>query len=127
MNSVKAPASSINAEGLHHHSHNERGCFNMIVLKVIAKVLLFPAVILLALIQWAGIFINKILGIVLGILSVIIILTAIGSIAFRLASGPYFLQMTVLAFIFFLVPHIGNWIITRIEDLRYILGDFIRS
>ena len=99
----------------------------MIFLKIIAKVLLLPVIVVLTAIQWIGIFLNSISGVVMGILSFLFVLTGTASLLFGLASGPEFWKMIITAFVIFLIPHIGDWMIERITLLRYLVGDFIRS
>lgn len=81
----------------------------------------------LMLIQWIGIFLNSISGVVMGIFSFLFVLTGTASLLFGLASGPESLKMIIAAFVIFLIPHIGNWLIERIILLRCLIGDFIRS
>ena len=81
----------------------------MSVLRIIAKILLFPVVIVLTLIQWIGIFLNCISGVLFGILAFIFTLTGIVSMAFRVASGPEALKMIVIGFVIFMIPVIGEW------------------
>ena len=99
----------------------------MSVLRIIAKILLIPVIAALTLIQWIGIFLNSISGVVMGILSFLFVLTGTASLLFGLASGPEFWKMIITAFVIFLIPHIGDWMIERITLLRYLVGDFIRS
>lgn len=99
----------------------------MSVLRIIAKILLIPVVVVLTVIQWIGIFLNSISGVVMGILSFLFVLTGTASLLFGLASGPEFWKMIITAFVIFLIPHIGDWMIERITLLRYLVGDFIRS
>ena len=99
----------------------------MIVLKLILKTALLPAMLAMTLIQWIGIFLNSISGVIMGILSFIFALTGIASLLFGLASGGECLKMLAAAFAIFLIPHIGNWLIERIVFLRLIISDFIRS
>ena len=103
------------------------GVFGMVVLKVIAKILLFPVVVALTVIQWAGIFLNSISGVILGILAFIFALTGIASLAFGLASGPEALKMIAAGFVMFMIPVAGEWILAMIEALHTGLRDFIRS
>ena len=103
------------------------GVFGMTVLKVIAKLLLFPVVVALTLIQWAGIFLNSISGVILGILAFIFALTGIASLAFGLASGPEALKMIAAGFVMFMIPVAGEWILAMIEALHTGLCDFNRS
>ena len=104
-----------------------RGVFGMVVLKVIAKILLFPVVVALTVIQWAGIFLNSISGVILGILAFIFALTGIASLAFGLASGSEAIKMIAVGFVIFMMPVAGEWILTMIEALHTALCDYIRS
>ena len=99
----------------------------MIVLKIIVKILLFPVVAALTLIQWTGIFLNSISGVILGILAFIFALTGIASLAFGLASGPEALKMIAAGFVIFMISVAGEWILTMIEAVHSGLCDFIRS
>ncbi len=99
----------------------------MIVLKIIAKILLLPVVATLTLIQWAGIFLNSISGVILGILAFIFALTGIASLVFGLASGPEALKMIAAGFVIFMIPVAGEWILTMIDAIHTGLVDFIRS
>ena len=103
------------------------GVFGMTVLKVIAKLLLFPVVVALTLIQWAGIFLNSISGVILGILAFIFALTGIASLAFGLASGPEAFKMLATGFVIFMIPVMGEWFVTMIAAANTGLRDFIRS
>ncbi len=98
-----------------------------LLLKVIAKILLFPVIVALTLIQWAGIFLNSISGVILGILALIFVLTGISSQAFGLASGPEALKMIITGFVFFMVQVIGEWLVAMIASVSASLRDFIRS
>lgn len=99
----------------------------MIVLKIIAKILLFPVVAALTLIQWAGIFLNSISGPILGILAFIFALTGIASLIFGLVSGQEALKMITAGFVVFMVPVIGEWFVTKITAANTGLRGFIRS
>ena len=99
----------------------------MKLIRWIVKIILLPVACVLTLIQWIGIFPNSISGVVMGILSFLFVLTGTASLLFGLASGPEFWKMIITAFVIFLIPHIGDWMIERITLLRYLVGDFIRS
>ena len=99
----------------------------MIVLKIIVKILLFPVVAALTLIQWTGIFLNSISGVILGILAFIFALTGISSLAFGLASGPEAIKMIAAGFVIFMIPVIGEWFAGIITAANAGLRDFIRS
>ena len=99
----------------------------MIFLKIIAKILLIPVIVALTAIQWIGIFLNSISGVILGILAFIFSLTGIASLAFGLASGPEALKMIAAGFVIFMIPIAGEWVLTMIEAVHTGLLDFIRS
>jgi hypothetical protein len=99
----------------------------MILLKIIVKILLIPVIVVLTLVQWAGIFLNSISGVILGILAFIFALTGIASLAFGLASGPEALKMIAAGFGIFMVPVIGEGIVTLITAANTGLRGFIRS
>ena len=99
----------------------------MMLMKIITKILLLPVVGVLTMIQWIGIFLNSISGVVMGILSFLFASTAMASLIFGLASGEEILKMMAVALVVFLIPHIGNWLIERIVLLRCVVGDYIRS
>jgi len=99
----------------------------MTVLKIMAKIALLPVAAVLTVIQWIGIFLNSISGVIMGIMSFLFFLTGTASLVFGLASGPEFLRMMVAAFVIFLIPQVGSWLIERIILLRCLIGDFIRS
>ena len=99
----------------------------MKVIRFILKTALLPMMLAVTLLQWIGIFLNSLSGVFLGIISFLIALTGIASLLFGLASGAEALKMLISAFVLFLIPHIGNWLIERIALIRYRIGDFIRS
>ncbi len=99
----------------------------MFLLKLIGKIILIPVMLVLTLIQWIGIFLNSISGAILGILAFIFALTGIASLAFGLASGPEALKMIVVGFVIFMIPVIGEWVVSMISVANTSLRDFIRS
>ena len=91
------------------------------------KMVLLPVVFVLMLIQWIGIFLNSISGVIMGILSFLFASTAMASLIFGLVSEAEIMKMMAVALVIFLIPHIGNWLIERIVLLRRVIGDYIRS
>lgn len=99
----------------------------MTVLKTMAKIALLPVAAVLTVIQWIGIFLNSISGVIMGIMSFLFFLTGTASLVFGLASGSEFVRMMIAAFVIFLIPQVGSWLIERIILLHCLIGDFIRS
>lgn len=92
-----------------------------------AKIALLLVATVLTVVQWIGIFLNSISAVFMGILAFIFALTGTASLLFGLASGTEFLRMMMTAFVIFLIPQIGNWVVERIILLRCLICDFIRS
>ena len=99
----------------------------MFLLKLIGKIVLIPIMLALTLIQWIGIFLNSISGVILGILAFIFALTGVASLAFGLVSGPEALKMIAAGFVIFMIPVIGEWFVGMITAANAGLRDFIRS
>ncbi len=99
----------------------------MFLLKLIGKIILIPIMLALTLIQWAGIFLNSISGVLLGILAFVFALTGIASLVFGLVSGPEALKMIAIGFVIFMIPVIGEWFVNVIIAANTGLRDFIRS
>ena len=97
------------------------------IIKFILKCIALPLLLPIILIQWIGIFLNSISSVVFGILSGIVTLTALASFAFGQSTGSETVRMLIIAFVVFIIPHIGNWIIEKIVLLRCVLAEFMRS
>ena len=98
----------------------------MSLLRIIAKILLFPVVVALTLIQWIGIFLNSLSGVILGILAFIFALTGIASLAFGLVSGPEALKMIAVGFVIFMIPVVGDWFVNMIAAVNTGLRNIFR-
>ncbi len=98
----------------------------MFLLKLIGKIILISIMLALTLIQWLGIFLNSISGVILGILAFLFALTGIASLAFGLASGGEALKMVAAGFVIFMIPVTGEWIVGMITAANAGLYEFIR-
>lgn len=99
----------------------------MLILKLIAKILLLPVMIVVMLIQWIGIFLTGLAGGIFGLLSLLFALVAGASFLFGIATGPEVLKMLAVGFVLFVLPHIAERIVIGVTALRCNLADFIRS
>ncbi len=98
----------------------------MSLLRIIAKILLSPVVVALTLIQWIGIFLNSLSGVILGILAFIFALTGIASLAFGLVSSPEALKMIAVGFVIFMIPVVGDWFVNMIAAVNTGLRNIFR-
>lgn len=99
----------------------------MFLLRLLLKLILLPVMLAVTLLQWVGIFLTGFSSVIFYILSVIVFLTAVLSWAFQIAPGVEVLKMLAIAFVVFIVPHIGEWFVGRISDLNGGLRAFIRA
>lgn len=99
----------------------------MFMLKLLLKLILFPVMLAVTLIQWVGIFLMGFSSVIFYILSGVIFLTAVLSWAFQVAPSMEVLRILAIAFAVFIVPHIGEWIVERIATLNAALRGFIKA
>lgn len=99
----------------------------MIIIKLIAKIILLPILMLTILGQWIGAFFTGIASVILGILSTLCWVIAILSYLMGISTGHEALQMMVMAFIAFIIPQICTLCIEGIVSLRCVLENFMRS
>lgn len=99
----------------------------MVLLRLLLKLILLPVMLAVTLLQWVGIFLTGFSSVIFYILAGIVFLTAILSWAFQIAPSAEVLKMLAIAFVVFIVPHIGEWIVGRIAALNAALRGFIRA
>lgn len=99
----------------------------MIIIKLIAKIVLLPVLMLTILGQWIGAFFTGIASVILGILSTLCWVIAILSYLMGISTGHEALQMIIIAFIAFIIPQICSLCVEGIVGLRCVLGNFMRS
>ena len=99
----------------------------MIVLKLIAKAVILPAVVAVTLIQWFMAFLIGFSSIVFNLLAGLFLLVAVLSYLMGLSAGDEAVKMIVAGFIVFMVPIAGEWIVTAITVLNMGMRNFIRS
>lgn len=99
----------------------------MIVLKLILKIALLPAVAAVTVLQWLGAFIIGFSSIVFHILSGLFLLTAVLPYLMGLSTGAEAMKMIAAGFIVFMIPVIGEGIVAAIATLNAGIRHFIRS
>lgn len=99
----------------------------MSILVVIGKVLLFPFVVVLTIIQWVGIFLISVSSVAFNLLAGLFFLVGVASYILGLTSGPEALMTILIGFVLFMFPIMGEWIITMITIANAKLRGFIRS
>ena len=95
----------------------------MRLLRLLLKILLSPISLALLLIEWIGVFFISFGGTVLTILSGIVFCIAITSGILLSAPGAEVLKMLAIAFAMYLIPQIGEWLISKVHTLRFWIGN----
>lgn len=99
----------------------------MIILKILAKVIVLPIMLLVLIAQLIGVFFAGIVATVLGILSVLFWGFALIGFLFSAITGREAIEMMAVAFVVFIIPQICAWMINVLGTFREVLGDFLRS
>ncbi len=99
----------------------------MKVLKTIVKILAFPVMLIVTVIQWLFVFLVSFSSVILYLLAGLFLLVAVLSLIFGVSTWTEALRPALAGFIVFLIPIIGQGITTIIAVFREGLSDFNRS
>ena len=99
----------------------------MTFLKWFAKLAILPVMLLLKLLEWAGIFLISVSSVVFNLLAGLFFLVGVASYILGLTSGSEALKMLIVGFVVFMVPIIGDWIVTAISTVNTRLRGLIHS
>ena len=99
----------------------------MKLLKLMGKVLAFPVMLAVTVIQYAVLFLTGFSSIVFNLFAGLILLVAVLSLAFGIATWPETIRTALIGFVVFMIPVIGGWITAGVVMIREGLSDFIRS
>lgn len=99
----------------------------MRLLRIIGKVLAFPVMLVVTVIQWLFVFLISFSSIIFYLLAGLFLLVAVLSLIFGVATWPEALRAVLAGFIVFMIPVIGQGIIAIIAVFREGLSDLFRS
>ena len=99
----------------------------MRLLKFIGKILIFPVILAVTVIQWMFTFLVGFSSIIFNLLAGLFFLAAVASYILGLTPGLEALKMITVGFVIFMIPIIGQGIIAIVVMIREGLCDFIRS
>ncbi len=99
----------------------------MKVLKIIGKVLAFPVMLIVTVIQWLFTFLVGLSSVIFNLLAGLFMLIAVLSIVFGISTWTEALRPALAAFIVFMIPVVGQGITAVIVVIREGLSDFIWS
>lgn len=99
----------------------------MRLLRIIGKVLVFPIMLIVTVIQWLFVFLISFSSVIFYLLAGLFLLIAVLSLVFGVATWPEALRAVLAGFIVFMIPIIGQGITAIIAVFREGLSDFIWS
>ena len=99
----------------------------MRLLKLVGKILIFPVILAVTVIQWLFTFLVGFSSIIFNLLAGLFFLAAVGSYILGLTPGLEALKMIAVGFVIFMIPVIGQGITSVVVLIREGLCDFIRS
>ncbi len=99
----------------------------MRIIRFLLKIVVFPAMLIVTVIQCFGAFIIGFSSIVFNVLAGLFLLVAVLSYLMGLSAGAEAVKMIVAGFMVFMIPVAGDWIVTAITVLNMGMRNFIRS
>lgn len=99
----------------------------MRLLRIIGKVLAFPVMLIVTVIQWLFVFLISFSSVIFYLLAGLFLLIAVLSLIFGVSTWDEALRPALAGFIVFLIPVIGQGITAIIAVFREGLSDFIWS
>ncbi len=99
----------------------------MRVIRFFVKIALLPIILIVTLMQWFFIFLIGFSSIVFNVLAGLFLLIAVLSYLMGISSGMEAIGMIVTAFVIFIIPITGAWLVMHITALNMIMRDFIVS
>ena len=99
----------------------------MFVLKLIAKIVMLPAIVVVTLAQWLMAFLVGFSSVVFNLIAGLFLLVAVLSYLMGLSGGTEALRMILAGFVVFMIPVAGDAVVTAVTALNVGMRDFIRS
>ncbi len=99
----------------------------MCLFRIIGKILIFPVILAVTVIQWMFTFLVGFSSVIFNLLAGLFFLAAVGSYILGLTPGIEAMKMIAVGFMIFMIPVIGQSIIAVVVTIREGLCDFIRS
>lgn len=96
-------------------------------MKLILKVLMIPMIALLTVVQWIGIVLTSCSGMITKLIAGVFFVVAVIGYLIDPGIRRHAVNIMVLAFGGFILPHVARWIVYRITDLNLSMRKFIRS
>lgn len=99
----------------------------MRIIRFLLKMVVFPIMLIVTMVQWFGAFIIGFSSAVFNVLAGLFLLVAVLSYLMGLSAGAEAVKMIAAGFIVFMIPIAGEWVVTAITALNIGMRNFIRS
>lgn len=99
----------------------------MRIIRFLLKMVVFPIILIVTVVQWFGAFIIGFSSAVFNVLAGLFLLVAVLSYLMGLSAGAEAVKMIAAGFIVFMIPIAGEWVVTAITALNIGMRNFIRS
>ena len=99
----------------------------MRLLRIIGKILAFPVMLIVTVIQWLFTLMVGLSSVVFNLLAGLFLLIAVLSLVFGISTWTEALRPVLAAFIVFMIPVVGQGITAVVVVIREGLSDFIWS
>ena len=95
------------------------------IISLLLSVILLPVELALIIVSWIGIFLTSMTGWMFNLLSAVLFsLCLLAKIVAHMPTDLFW-QSMIFCFVMFILPHLAEWFISRIVDLRFWVGDII--
>ena len=95
--------------------------------KLIAKIVMLPAVVTVTLVQWIMVFLVGFSSVVSNLLAGLFLLVAVLSYLMGQSAGAETMKMILAGFVVFMIPVAGDAVVTAVAALNAGMREFIRS
>lgn len=99
----------------------------MWLIKLPFKIVAIPLMIAVTLVQWVGVFLIGFSSVIFNLFAGLYFMLSICCYLMQISTGAETLRMLIMAFVVFLIPYIGEWIVAKVAMVNYGLRDFIMS
>ena len=99
----------------------------MRIIRFLLKMVIFPIMLTVTVVQWFGAFIIGFSSAVFNVFTGLCLLVAVPSYLMGLSTGAEAVKMIAAGFSVFMIPVVGEWIVTVITALNMEMRKFIRS
>ena len=99
----------------------------MRIIRFLLKVVVFPIMLIVTAVQWFGAFIIGFSSAVFNVLAGLFLLVAVLSYLMGLSAGAEVVKMIFAGFVVFMIPVVGEAVVTTVAALNAGMRNFIRS